>query len=103
MANASISNQVDYFLGSCFVFAGPKKDAFAAKEFILQMFVDTNPNPEKAVYSHFTCATGNKMFSSELGCISLIQIFLDTENIRFVFEAVKDAILRINLTDYNLN
>ena len=48
------------------------------------MFVHLNPNPEsKTIYSHFTCAT-------------------DTENIRYVFAAVRDTILKINLEIYNL-
>ena len=54
-----------------------------AREFILGMFVDLNPDPDKIVYSHFTCAT-------------------DTENIRFVFAAVRDTILQYNLKEYNL-
>ncbi|XP_069190061.1 guanine nucleotide-binding protein G(q) subunit alpha isoform X1 [Procambarus clarkii] len=62
---------------------GPRKDAIAAREFILRMFVELNPDPEKIIYSHFTCAT-------------------DTENIRFVFAAVKDTILQLNLKEYNL-
>ena len=37
---------------------GPQKDAQAAREFILKMFVDLNPDPDKIIYSHFTCATG---------------------------------------------
>lgn len=37
---------------------GPKKDALHAREFILKMFVDLNPDSEKIIYSHFTCATG---------------------------------------------
>lgn len=37
---------------------GPKKDAIHAREFILKMFVDLNPDTEKIIYSHFTCATG---------------------------------------------
>ncbi|KAF6206327.1 hypothetical protein GE061_017558 [Apolygus lucorum] len=44
----------------------------AAREFILRMFVDLNPDSEKIIYSHFTCAT-------------------DTENIRFVFAASRVA------------
>ena len=64
-------------------FNGREKDAQAAREFILQMFVELNPDPEKIIYSHFTCAT-------------------DTENIRFVFAAVKDTILQANLREYNL-
>ncbi|XP_050092843.1 guanine nucleotide-binding protein G(q) subunit alpha isoform X2 [Anopheles aquasalis] len=62
---------------------GPQRDAIAAREFILRMFVDLNPDSEKIIYSHFTCAT-------------------DTENIRFVFAAVKDTILQSNLKEYNL-
>lgn len=37
---------------------GPQRDATAAREFILRMFVDLNPDSEKIIYSHFTCATG---------------------------------------------
>ncbi|XP_041355994.1 guanine nucleotide-binding protein G(q) subunit alpha [Gigantopelta aegis] len=73
------SHLVDYFPE----FDGPKKDALAAREFILKMFVELNPDPDKIIYSHFTCAT-------------------DTENIRFVFAAVKDTILQLNLKEYNL-
>lgn len=73
------SHLVDYFPE----YDGPKKDAVAAREFILKMFVDLNPDSEKIIYSHFTCAT-------------------DTENIRFVFAAVKDTILQLNLKEYNL-
>ena len=40
------------------VSAGPQKDALAAREFILKMFVELNPDPDKIIYSHFTCATG---------------------------------------------
>lgn len=73
------SHLVDYFPE----FDGPQKDAQAAREFILKMFVDLNPDPDKIIYSHFTCGT-------------------DTENIRFVFAAVKDTILQLNLKEYNL-
>ncbi|KAG7332102.1 hypothetical protein KOW79_003936 [Hemibagrus wyckioides] len=64
-------------------FTGPQGDPKAAQEFILQMYQDQNPDKEKTVYSHFTCAT-------------------DTENIRLIFAAVKDTILRSNLKDFNL-
>lgn len=37
---------------------GPQGDAQTAREFILRMFVDLNPDSEKIIYSHFTCATG---------------------------------------------
>ncbi|NP_999835.1 guanine nucleotide-binding protein G(q) alpha subunit [Strongylocentrotus purpuratus] len=73
------SHLVDYFPE----FDGPSRDATAAREFILKMFVELNPDSDKIIYSHFTCAT-------------------DTENIRFVFAAVKDTILQLNLKEYNL-
>ncbi|XP_034026301.1 guanine nucleotide-binding protein subunit alpha-14 [Thalassophryne amazonica] len=64
-------------------FTGPQQDDKAAQEFILKMYQDQNPDKEKTLYAHFTCAT-------------------DTENIRFVFVAVKDTILRHNLKEFNL-
>ncbi|XP_072020573.1 guanine nucleotide-binding protein G(q) subunit alpha-like isoform X2 [Amphiura filiformis] len=73
------SHLVDYFPE----FDGPQQDAQAAREFILKMFVELNPDSDKIIYSHFTCDT-------------------DTENIRFVFAAVKDTILQLNLKEYNL-
>uniref|UniRef100_A0A2K6DFK7 Uncharacterized protein n=1 Tax=Macaca nemestrina TaxID=9545 RepID=A0A2K6DFK7_MACNE len=68
------SHLVDYFPE----YDGPQRDAQAALEFLLKMFMDLNPDSDKIIYSHFTCAT-------------------DTENIRFVFAAVKDTILQLNL------
>lgn len=41
-----------------FFILGPPRDEVAAREFILKMFVDLNPDSEKIIYSHFTCATG---------------------------------------------
>lgn len=64
-------------------YTGPKQDVKAAREFILKLYRDQNPDKEKVIYSHFTCAT-------------------DTENIRFVFAAVKDTILQLNLKEFNL-
>lgn len=42
-------------------FVGPQRDAISAREFILRMFVDLNPDSEKIIYSHFTCATGKSI------------------------------------------
>uniref|UniRef100_A0A3B3Z9S1 Guanine nucleotide-binding protein subunit alpha n=2 Tax=Periophthalmus magnuspinnatus TaxID=409849 RepID=A0A3B3Z9S1_9GOBI len=64
-------------------FTGPQQDIKSAQEFILKMYQEQNPDKEKTLYHHFTCAT-------------------DTENIRFVFVAVKDTILRHNLKEFNL-
>merc|ERR1711981_1213506 len=77
------SHLVDYFPE----YDGPKYDHNQAREFILNMFVELNvvnsDDQEKIIYSHFACAA-------------------DTENIRFVFAAVKDTILQGNLREYNL-
>ncbi|KDR09594.1 guanine nucleotide-binding protein G(q) subunit alpha-like [Zootermopsis nevadensis] len=62
---------------------GPPQNAVAAQKFILGMFHSLNPDKKKVIYAHYTCAT-------------------DTENMRFVFLAVRDYILQINLEDYNL-
>ncbi|XP_052840468.1 G protein alpha q subunit-like [Drosophila gunungcola] len=73
------SHLVDYFPE----YDGPQQDAKAAQEFILEMYQGLNPDCCKQIYPHFTCAT-------------------DTENIRFVFAAVKDTILQLLLNDNNL-
>merc|ERR1712071_580439 len=52
------SHIVDYFPE----YDGPQRDAIAAREFILRMFVDLNPDSDKIIYSHFTCATGRVFF-----------------------------------------
>nr|XP_003702528.1 PREDICTED: guanine nucleotide-binding protein G(q) subunit alpha isoform X6 [Megachile rotundata] len=73
------SHLVDYFPE----YDGPQRNASTAREFILRMFVDLNPDSEKIIYSHFTCAT-------------------DTENIKLVFCAVKDTIMQSALKEFNL-
>uniref|UniRef100_A0A672UCW8 Guanine nucleotide-binding protein subunit alpha n=1 Tax=Strigops habroptila TaxID=2489341 RepID=A0A672UCW8_STRHB len=64
-------------------YTGPKQDVKAARHFVLKLYQDQNPDKEKVIYSHFTCAT-------------------ETENIHFVFAAVKDMILQLNLREFNL-
>ncbi|XP_041666911.1 guanine nucleotide-binding protein subunit alpha-14-like [Cheilinus undulatus] len=64
-------------------FKGPQGDLKAAKNFILQMYVEQHSGHHKPLYTHFTCAT-------------------DTENIRVVFKAVKDTLFRDNLEKFNL-
>ncbi|XP_017123519.1 G protein alpha q subunit-like [Drosophila elegans] len=71
---------VDYFPE----YDGPKKDAIAARSFILEMFESVKIDEDEKIYSHFTCAT-NK------------------ENISFVFAAVKDTIVQMHLSDINLD
>ena len=73
------SNIVDYFPE----YDGPKYDAMAARDFVLEMFLAENSYPKKQIFSHFTCAT-------------------DTENIRIVFESVKQTILEKHMEDFML-
>lgn len=72
-------------------YTGPRGDAAAAREFILDLYYEVYSNAcglrkdsfKKILYSHFTCAT-------------------DTENMKFVFSVVKDRILHLNLMQHNL-
>jgi len=48
----------DFIFVTNLIVLGPQRDAISAREFILRMFVDLNPDSEKIIYSHFTCATG---------------------------------------------
>lgn len=41
--------------------SGPKQDHVKAREFILTVYLATNPDKDRMVYSHFTCATGQIM------------------------------------------
>jgi len=49
-----------------------------ATEWVIQRFMSKNVNPDKEIYHHITCAT-------------------DTENVKTVFNACKDIILKSNL------
>ena len=63
---------------------GTLGDAESAQQFILQMFLSVNPDPEnRRIFAHFTQAT-------------------DTENIKRVFQDVREHVLEQNLKDYNL-
>ncbi|XP_012992203.2 guanine nucleotide-binding protein subunit alpha-14 isoform X2 [Esox lucius] len=73
------SHLVNYFPE----YTGPKNDPEAAREFILKMYQDQNTDREETLYSHFTCAT-------------------DTENIRFVFAAVRDTIIKHHLKEFSI-
>lgn len=67
-------------------FDGPKHDAEHARNFILKKYADCferRRTPKRDLYAHFTCAT-------------------DTRNIKYVFAAVKDIILKNYLITYNL-
>ncbi|XP_069784234.1 guanine nucleotide-binding protein subunit alpha-14-like [Narcine bancroftii] len=72
------SHLADYF----HEYKGTKRNATAAMEFILQMYLREN-DQQRAIYTHFTCAT-------------------DTENIRKVFMDVKDTIFYNSLKDLDL-
>jgi len=64
---------------------GFRRETKPALDFIKRKFTETQPQNRKArmIYTHETEAT-------------------DTDNMRFVFEAVRDTILQINLKIYNL-
>lgn len=60
-------------------YAGPDGDYDAGVQYFLEKFLDKNKSgSERQVYNHVTCAT-------------------DTRNVRVVFDACKDIILRENL------
>ena len=89
---------------------GPQKDAIAAREFILRMFVDLNPDTEKIIYSHFTCATGDEFIYIFIYFLFFLlhapfheqQSITDTENIKLVFCAVKDTIMQAALKEFGM-
>ena len=63
-------------------YQGEKYNVMSARNFIANQFCETEDEGEGSkVYSHFTCAT-------------------DTNNMRFVFEAVKSTILDQNIREY---
>ena len=81
------------------------------------MFEDLNPDNEKTIYPHFTCLLGNLLEYSR--AILLIQTELkidfrflinvvshlysdDTQIGQSLFSAVKDTILQLGNTEYNL-
>ncbi|XP_015236959.1 PREDICTED: guanine nucleotide-binding protein subunit alpha-11-like [Cyprinodon variegatus] len=64
-------------------YKGPTGDAESAKKFIEKMYVQLHKGRHKPLYTHFTCAT-------------------DTENIRVVFNSVKDTIFLENMSFLNL-
>jgi len=67
-------------------FKGFKRESASAHEFIKRKFMETQPpqrHRSRMIYTHKTCAT-------------------DTENMKIVFEVVRDTILQINLRHYNL-
>ncbi|XP_068443746.1 guanine nucleotide-binding protein G(q) subunit alpha-like isoform X2 [Clinocottus analis] len=73
------SHLVDYFPE----YSGPRRDAKAAQEFILDKFVQLQEYGKEILFSHFTCAT-------------------QTDNMRFAFQAVKDYICITNLSWHRL-
>jgi guanine nucleotide-binding protein G(i) subunit alpha len=59
------------------------EDFDQASSYIMQRFISLNSSPEKQVYTHLTCAT-------------------DTEQVKFVMNAVNDIILQSNLRNVGL-
>lgn len=85
------SHLADYFPA----YTGPKCEAEPARRFIMDMFlscgnnstsifgIDNQDDHSRSIYTQFTTAT-------------------DTDNIRFVWKAVKDAVFRATLKDHLL-
>ncbi|XP_003382789.1 PREDICTED: guanine nucleotide-binding protein G(q) subunit alpha-like [Amphimedon queenslandica] len=71
-----ISDLSDYFPE----YKGPRQNYKEAREFIARMFININPQRSADIYPHFTCAT-------------------DTENIKFVFDVVKNHILQQHIIE----
>jgi len=67
----------------CFPEYKGKQNYEEASKYIEDRFVDQNENPNKKVYPHVTCAT-------------------DTDNMKHVFNAVKNIILQKALGDSGL-
>ena len=67
-------------LRHCNLTTGPEKDFEQARDFIASMFININPVRAEDIYPHFTCAT-------------------DTENIKFIFDVVKNHILQQHITE----
>ena len=96
-------------------FLGPQKDAITAREFILRMFVDLNPDTEKIIYSHFTCLRKSldiyelfhtTKFNHSCICFLITVVSYlypdDPETTRFIFASVRDVMLQLILKGYNL-
>lgn len=64
-------------------YKGDSRSLQQVQEFLIEFFERVKRNNEKLLYHHFTTS-------------------VDTENIRVVFNAVKEAILRKNLRDVGL-
>ena len=65
-------------------FAGQSGDSEQAKQFILQLFLPVNPDPEnKRIHAHFTHA-------------------MDTENLKKVLDDVREHVCDQILQDHNL-
>lgn len=64
-------------------FPGNERDAQAAQEWIKAQFIARNKNSQKMIYTHITCATSS-------------------DNVKTVFNAVKDILIRNSLQDAGL-
>jgi len=64
-------------------YVGPSKDHIAARNFILTIYTSLNENSKRIIYSHFTVAT-------------------DTDNMRVVFDAVKEIIFNQLLKSFSV-
>ena len=83
------------------MFVGFQREPGPAMEFIRRKFQSTQQTQKKnkvMIYTHETCATGD----NDENDLEINNLFSDTEQMKFVFEAVRDTILQHNLRHYNL-
>ena len=75
--------------------AGPKQDHVAARQFILKGYLANNPDPDRQVYSHFTCATG-RQWQLEIVSYCLFQLGITTQTVAVAGSEGQQKALRIS-------
>ena len=55
---------------------GAKQDHIGAREFILKMYMQQNPDPDRTCYSHFTVATGSHFFKGTCSELTAKRIYI---------------------------
>ena len=93
---------------SVLVYKSMFEDRYLNNFFVICKKITFSISSESSFHSTlFYHSYSRKYFESTINvfvdifCINYLS-FLDTENIRFVFAAVKDTILQLNLKEYNL-
>lgn len=83
-------------------YSGKPGDVQAGCEYFSHRFQALNQNPQKQVYVHLTCATGEPKVHSVHPRLLTRAFCADTTQIKFVLSAVNDIIIQANLRDCGL-